>query len=118
MKSEIVGQEIDVTAAGGSLDLNTFDYDNLFVIARVTELTGGTTPSVDFSLVAIDDAGFETAIILASMGAAVSTVNGAASGGVGPFISGHLPPKITRLKWVTAGAPTSAKAYISGWGSK
>ena len=99
------------TASGNTTAFDVSPYEGAAFFVNLTALTGGTSPTVQFTYQEMDDYGVWYDV--SAIGAALSAAGTArTSVGEGCKVNDMIG-KSGRIKWVTTGAPATATATIS-----
>jgi hypothetical protein len=108
----------NVATSGQTGDIDVTFMQRLFIAFVLNTLTGGTTPSVQFFIDFKDE--FGNYIPMVAPAALTAPGQGGAS--VGPGLTAgssvaQMPPMKCRIRWVVTGAPATATASISLYGT-
>jgi hypothetical protein len=110
----LLSNAYNVAAASGSIDVDVRSVnpsDGVFFLANLSALAGGTTPSVDFVVYAVDEFGNEHQMFDLA-GAAITAAPALKTKTFHPALQ-DIFTKTLRLKWTTTGAPTTATLQLS-----
>lgn len=100
-----------VSTNGNSAAFDVFAYESLSFFVNLTALSGGTTPSVQFTYQEVDD--FGVWYDVTTLGAALTAVGTArTSVGEGAKVNDAIG-KSGRIKWVVTGGPATATATVT-----
>ena len=100
-----------VNATGNSNAFDVFPYESLSFFVNLTALSGGTTPSVQFTYQEVDDYGVWYDVT--NLGSALTAIGTArTSVGEGAKVNEAIG-KSGRIKWTVTGGPTTATANIT-----